>query len=270
MQGNMRLTDRENSLIADGMVRGDLYCLNCEYNLRMMHVEGKCPECGMGVRVTLREDLLKDSSPAWLMMLEKGARLFRAGVILALPMLWIGVVLGTIGFFCLMQKEEGREEPTRDRNLRLAGQGMLGLGAMGFIGILMGLVWLLVFKRTRVFEDRMYFDVLFLGLHAVYLLGLLLSWQYVKGLAMRMPSERLINGCKRMNWECIGAAGGILIVAMLANAGSIAYRFFGHYNWLYGPIMFAVICGILLWLWWRMFKFGGVMIEEVGKVRKYV
>ena len=253
----MKKGTKEEVRLENGRIEGDLYCLNCDYNLRMLSEKGNCPECGMAVRVTLREDLLKDASPAWLMMLEKGARLFRAGVIWALPTLWLGVVVGTIGFFCLLQKEVGRDEPARDRNLRLAGQGMLGVGAMGFIGIAMGLVWVLFMSRTRVFADRMYFDVFFLGIHAIYFLGLLFALRYIRGLGERAGSERLINGCKWMSWECIGAAVGIAVVGALMNGGDMAYPFLGSLSWLYGPTMVAIICGILLWLWWRMLKFGG-------------
>ncbi|WP_145078964.1 hypothetical protein [Poriferisphaera corsica] len=261
-----QIVEHVKNHVVDGHIGEDFECLNCGYNLRTLAVEGDCPECGMGVKVSLRKDLLRDASPAWLMMIVRGLKLLRLGVILAFPMLYIGVVVGTVGFFHLLQKQSGREEPTKDRNLRLAAQGLLSIGAMGFIGVMVSIGWAVFAMERGMFTEVPYFDVLFLGVHAVYLLGVLLAWRNVRVLGERIPDDKLINGCKRVTWEWIGAAGGILGIGLLANIGNVIYTQYGHYNWLYAPVLMGFVCLILLWLWWRTVKFCGIVIESVGEV----
>ncbi|QQE12784.1 hypothetical protein JD969_04790 [Planctomycetota bacterium] len=252
------------AVVENGVVCGDLECLNCGYNLRTLHVVQGCPECGMPIRVTMRKDRLKDASPAWLMALERGARLLKLGVILSFPLLYMGVVIGVIGFFHLMQKEGDREEPMKDRNIRYASQGLLGLSAMGFIALTLSVGWMLLYKRHDLFNQFHYFDSFFIVVHGIFVVGVLLAWRYVRVLAERIPDEHLIKGCKRIGWEWIGAIVGILVVAGFANLGNFLYTFFNHYNWLYAPVLLGLVALILIWMWWRTIRFCGMMIVSLG------
>jgi hypothetical protein len=60
------------ALDADGRVAKDLACIQCGYNLRTLHREARCPECGLAVRRSLRGDWLKHSDPAWLAKIAGG------------------------------------------------------------------------------------------------------------------------------------------------------------------------------------------------------
>lgn len=53
-------------LDGEGRIAGDLACLRCGYNLRLLGREALCPECGVGVERTIRGDLLRYSDAAWL------------------------------------------------------------------------------------------------------------------------------------------------------------------------------------------------------------
>lgn len=57
---------------AEGKIIGDLACLRCGYNLRLMRPEAFCPECGVGVERTVRGDLLRFSDAAWLRGVTNG------------------------------------------------------------------------------------------------------------------------------------------------------------------------------------------------------
>lgn len=56
-------------------VTSDLACCHCGYNLKTLRRDGKCPECGIDVQLSLRGDLLQYSDPAWLEDLTRGLRL---------------------------------------------------------------------------------------------------------------------------------------------------------------------------------------------------
>ncbi|WP_432797600.1 hypothetical protein [Poriferisphaera sp. WC338] len=254
--------------VVDGEVITDLECLECGYNLRTMRVWGQCPECGMKVGVSLRNDRLCDASPAWLSTVYRGTRIMRAGVILSFPFLYVGVVLGTVGFFHVLQKETGRQEPRKDRYLRLMSQGLLGAGAMGLIGVMMGLVWMVVMKRWRMFEDVLHFDWMVIVAHAVYFLGVIHAWMYVGVLAERLPDEGLVKRCQRVRWDWFIAIGGIVLIAAMADVGSVMYEWFGHYNKYYGPALVGCVGLVLLWLWWRTVRFCGVVIERMCVIAK--
>ncbi|HVP13850.1 MAG TPA: hypothetical protein VMV94_21935 [Phycisphaerae bacterium] len=60
------------TLDAEDRVAEDLACIQCGYNLRTLHREAKCPECGLAVGRSLRGDWLKYSDPAWLKQVTRG------------------------------------------------------------------------------------------------------------------------------------------------------------------------------------------------------
>ncbi len=60
---------------ASHCVIADLGCRKCGYNLRTLHEDGHCPECGALVGLSTRGDLLQYASPDWLTKLVTGLRL---------------------------------------------------------------------------------------------------------------------------------------------------------------------------------------------------
>jgi len=70
--------DQQSTEVVDPTSRcvvSDLGCRKCGYNLRTLHEDGQCPECGALVGLSTRGDLLQYSTPEWLMKLVTGLRL---------------------------------------------------------------------------------------------------------------------------------------------------------------------------------------------------
>jgi hypothetical protein len=75
---------------AEGVVAAEIPCRKCGYNLRGLHVEGRCPECGRAVGLSVRGDFLRYSDPGWVRKLHRGIRM----IIWAIVVIVLGVILG--------------------------------------------------------------------------------------------------------------------------------------------------------------------------------
>jgi len=62
-------------LDADGHLDSDIDCINCGYNLRTLHPQHACPECGKPVIGSLTGDCLAYADPKWLKRVHWGTRL---------------------------------------------------------------------------------------------------------------------------------------------------------------------------------------------------
>jgi hypothetical protein len=71
---------------ADGtrVVESDLFCVACNYNLRMQPLSGRCPECGAPIRHTLDFPHLARSAPRWLVSLVDSVTVLLVSLLLAL------------------------------------------------------------------------------------------------------------------------------------------------------------------------------------------
>src|SRR5262245_50051536 len=54
-------------------VAADTPCRKCNYNLRGLDPDSRCPECGTPVGLSLKGDLLRYSHPQWLGTIRRGA-----------------------------------------------------------------------------------------------------------------------------------------------------------------------------------------------------
>jgi len=68
------------SLTEATVVSVDTPCKKCQYNLRSLSVEGRCPECGTPVGLSIKGDLLRYSVPTWLRTLRRGVICIIAGL----------------------------------------------------------------------------------------------------------------------------------------------------------------------------------------------
>lgn len=63
------------------MIARDTPCFRCGYNLRGLAVDGRCPECGVTVRLSQAGRHLAASDPRWRRRLQLGAGLHACGLI---------------------------------------------------------------------------------------------------------------------------------------------------------------------------------------------
>jgi hypothetical protein len=69
---------------ATGTITGTFPCRKCSYELRGLNEDGRCPECGTPVAVSLNDDFLRFSQPEWLDNLQSGARLILWSVLVSI------------------------------------------------------------------------------------------------------------------------------------------------------------------------------------------
>lgn len=90
------------AMTTDGVVTSDTACRKCGYNLRGMLADGRCPECGTAVGMSLQGDLLRFSEPGWLGNLRRGVNLILAGIAVIVMMV-IGVTAVIVGGSSLLK-----------------------------------------------------------------------------------------------------------------------------------------------------------------------
>lgn len=72
----------------------DAPCRKCGYNLRGLNLDGRCPECGTPVGLSLYGDLLRYSDPNWVRTLYRGVRTIIWGIVVAFLGAILMIVLG--------------------------------------------------------------------------------------------------------------------------------------------------------------------------------
>ena len=79
---------------ASGTIISDIVCRRCGYNLRGLHRDGRCPECGAAVGLSTQGDLLRFADPDWVDQLARGAKYVYVGIIVAILG---GIIVGCAG-----------------------------------------------------------------------------------------------------------------------------------------------------------------------------
>src|SRR5262245_65813461 len=77
---------------AQGFVTTDLPCRKCSYNLRGLAMNGRCPECGAAVGLSVQGDLLRFSNPLWVRTLQRGVKFIIGGIATII----IGAIVGAV------------------------------------------------------------------------------------------------------------------------------------------------------------------------------
>jgi len=76
-----------------GTVARDAPCRGCGYNLRGLSLDGRCPECGAMVGVSVQGDWLRFSDPQFIQMLRKGISFILWSILISIIMVVVGAVL---------------------------------------------------------------------------------------------------------------------------------------------------------------------------------
>ncbi len=77
-------------------VVGSVVCRRCGYDLSGMAASGRCPECSMSVRRSMRGDLLSSSDPGYVAMLARGALIAEWTVILNIVLIVASVFVMSV------------------------------------------------------------------------------------------------------------------------------------------------------------------------------
>jgi hypothetical protein len=129
-----------------GAIAVDKTCRRCGYNLRGLSADGRCPECGTAVAISLEGDLLRYAAPRWVERLGRGSRFILNGLSAALLFAIATGILNTATF----------GGPTGTKSLAIE-----ALTAICEVALLIGLVaaycgtWMMTAPDpTRAGEDR--------------------------------------------------------------------------------------------------------------------
>ena len=77
-------------------VRDEIACKRCGYNLRGLREDGRCPECGTAVGLSVRGDLLQFSDPAWVETVARGMYIILWGILAHIIVAVLSVVLSAM------------------------------------------------------------------------------------------------------------------------------------------------------------------------------
>jgi hypothetical protein len=121
------------------LVPSDLFCVRCDYNLKMQPIGGACPECGEAVAISWCFPRLQRGGMRWLISLRDSAAVMLVAWVMAALLTVVGLrefhvaiamtapwALTCFGVWLLTRPEPGRgwsDEPTAAWALRLCAAG---------------------------------------------------------------------------------------------------------------------------------------------------
>jgi hypothetical protein len=200
---------------ARGVVNGDVPCRGCSYNLRALHQDSRCPECGTPVGLSIRGDLLRFCDPHWLSRVWVGAIVSLLGIVAltALNCVWgpfgffrpaqygLGLVVGTvaaIGTWLLTSPDPAANESPKLVRARLIARIGLTVALMRYI--------FLVYRYSTLnpkITAMIGIALVFLGLARV--IGEIARLYYLQQLALRLPDDKLATTARSLVWWYGGA-----------------------------------------------------------------
>jgi hypothetical protein len=221
----------------DGTVTAEVACRRCGYNLRGLHVGGRCPDCALPVGVSVRGDDLAYADPEWIAKLVLGTNLLIAG--------WTGAALaivaafafypaayafaalaaaGVVGGTWLLTRPDasGTGEAWYGRSRRGArALAILTLAMPALAGVIDSIASTAMPAGTAFILRRANFHLAFLAAYAALLALLAFVRSFV---ATRVRDWELAQTIRRTFWEIaveLGSAGGILAYVTLVQRRSM-------------------------------------------------
>lgn len=268
----------DSSQAANDHIADDLACAECGYNLRTLAYNANCPECGMSVVISTRGDRLSAAPSDWLDVLFHGAWWLRASVMLAFPVVYLGVALSCYGIWVMTIAQPGRVEPSLDRGYRLAARWATIVGSLALIAMMIGALiyvaatdqrlagnWTMQMKPGLgggLVGELPMFDMALLIGHAVYVLGLLSTWRYLGVLAERVPDKELAGAWRKLVRCWIGSVLGLAGISGLANVLVRTGMVPGGSTSFWLPLILGLIFAVaLLALWVVTLRLSGWQVQ---------
>jgi hypothetical protein len=216
----------------------DVPCRKCSYNLRGLSTDGRCPECGQPVGLSITGDLLRYSDPDWVAKLRKGINLILTGIVVMIVGVLLVVALGIVAR--VRGDVEGQIIGMLANLLIVIGSWLLtepdpsGLGEREYgtprkiirITLLIGLAnGALNFGAARLTipnELGLILALINIGGAIASVVGTFAQLLYLKKLARRIPSEALEERAVSIMWG-FGISYGVVAVfgAMVAFAAGL-------------------------------------------------
>lgn len=260
----------------DVVVRDDRACLACGYNLRGLPLVGNCPECGSDITRSLNRPLLRYASAAHVRTLHRGAVLVEACIAAGIAgMLVLGVfgkmlagaismspaafeflsslawlligLAAALGWWWLSTPDPADELSGSDsRARRLLRWSLVAYGAAAtgsFVASLAGINQLTAAPLA---------EGLALAAATIRVVQHLVSLYYVRSLASRIPSQRLVSAARSLT--TFGIVITVPAAVMLLLALGIMFRWkMGLLNSLWCLTVPLAVC-LLVWylMYWSM------------------
>ncbi|MBI4719375.1 MAG: hypothetical protein HY763_16390 [Planctomycetes bacterium] len=189
-------------------VQTDTSCTRCGYNLRGLDPQGRCPECGEAIALSLRGDLLAYADPQWLARVRSGIGLLLWNIVLAILVPFTAIPLPGMAFartfgqilaqavelvaaFYVTAQEPRVSLQERRTSLRRV------IRSCAFVGTL-GALLLFIEELTDVSAGL--FAVLGAGLSLAGFVATFGQLIYFRRFARRIPHEKLARSTGRLLW----------------------------------------------------------------------
>ncbi|MFN0137379.1 MAG: hypothetical protein ACKVS9_14845 [Phycisphaerae bacterium] len=139
---------RVSGVDASGVVVADRSCRQCGYNVRGLHVDRQCPECGTAVAVSARGDGLEFCEPKWVRKVSLGAGMLIVGPLLALLAI-IGFLAFAVLIVMLLGNRSGNADPLFTFAVCTLPVAFLGGTFISYSGM-----WYVTAREPLAFESR--------------------------------------------------------------------------------------------------------------------
>jgi hypothetical protein len=257
-------------------VKADTPCRKCQYNLRGLSAESRCPECGAAVGLSLRGDLLCYSNPDWLDTLRIGVNLILWSVVIQILAAVVSAILGRGGWSLpggLLSLSAGVIQVAGIWFLTAPDPGGLGDERYGtsrkliritiIVGLAQSLLNLAVQNTSLPPAAAAVFAIIGAIAGLVGVVGTFATLNYLSKLSMRIPDLALSARARLLMWG-VGVPLSVLVlvgvVALVAvkGAGGAAVP-------LVAAGCIAMVCGLALIVFGIMFL---LMLERLKTALK--
>jgi hypothetical protein len=286
----MSIDPASGFIVPDGMVNRDAPCRGCGYNLRGLSTDGRCPECGTVVGVSVQGDWLRFSDPQFLLTLRKGVRFILWSILITVIVVVLSVILqmavgpkaapviqfagllgyipGIIGAWLLTAPDPSGVGEDRYGTARRIIRIALVIGAVNYVINFGTSAAGPVAPAARLMLQTIAFLA---GI--VELVGQFAQLNYLSKLALRIPDPQLSKTAVQIMWGLGISYGLILLFAFIAVLLTLGARASAMAGAVIGVGCLVLIVGIIALVYAIMyismlFKFGRLFEDQAAVARQ--